>query len=64
MLAIPETAQLTLMDALTIFVVGGIAMALPMPGGTGTYHYLVPKALVLLCGMQSANVSVAFATLE
>lgn len=62
-LAFPETRHLSFMDGLTIFVIGGVAMALPMPGGTGTYHYLVPKGLVLLCGIASESKAIAFATI-
>ncbi len=35
MLAFPETAELGFFAALTIFVIGGIAMAIPLPGGAG-----------------------------
>ena len=62
-MAFPETKHLSFMDGLTIFVIGGIAMALPMPGGTGTYHFLVPQGLVLLCGIASESKAIAFATI-
>lgn len=48
MLAFPDTENLTLLAALTIFVIGGIAMAIPLPGGTGSYHVMVPAGLVFL----------------
>lgn len=48
MLAFPETASLGFFAALTIFVIGGIAMALPLPGGAGSFHILVPLGLVML----------------
>ncbi|ELR69940.1 integral membrane protein [Fulvivirga imtechensis AK7] len=48
MLAFPETENLGLFAALTIFVIGGIAMAVPLPGGAGSFHILVPLGLVLL----------------
>ena len=51
MLAFPETNQLGLFAALTIFVIGGIAMAIPLPGGAGSFHVLVPLGLVLLYSM-------------
>jgi uncharacterized membrane protein YbhN (UPF0104 family) len=50
-IAFPETAHLGLMATLTIFAIGGIAMAVPLPGGTGSYHVLVPGGLVLLYGL-------------
>ena len=48
MMAFPDTSSLTLLAALTIFVIGGIAMAVPLPGGAGSYHVLVPAGLVFL----------------
>ncbi|MEO1050351.1 MAG: lysylphosphatidylglycerol synthase transmembrane domain-containing protein [Bacteroidota bacterium] len=47
-LAFPETENLGLLATLTIFVIGGIAMAIPLPGGTGSYHVLVPLGLSYL----------------
>ncbi len=51
MLAFPETSVLGIFAALTIFVIGGIAMALPLPGGAGSFHILVPLGLVMLYGL-------------
>ena len=48
MLAFPETQHLGILAALTIFVIGGIAMAIPLPGGAGSFHILVPLGLVIL----------------
>jgi len=48
MLAFPETDHLGIFAALTIFVIGGIAMAVPLPGGAGSFHVLVPLGLILL----------------
>jgi len=59
MLAFPETAELGITAALTIFVIGGVAMAVPLPGGAGSFHILVPLGLVLLYGM-SQDKAVAF----
>ena len=59
MLAFPETAELGILAALTIFVIGGIAMAVPLPGGAGSFHILVPLGLVILYGM-SQDKAVAF----
>ncbi len=46
--AFPETNQLGWIAALSIFAIGGIAMAIPLPGGVGSYHVLVPLGLVVL----------------
>lgn len=62
-MAFDDTKGLSLFDCLTIFTVSSIAMAMPMPGGTGSYHFIVPKALVLLCGIQSNAGATAFATI-
>ncbi len=48
MLAFEQTAVLGLGAVLTIFAISAIAMALPLPGGTGSYHTLVPLGLVTL----------------
>lgn len=57
--AFPETNQLGLSAVLSLFAIGSIAMAVPLPGGTGSYHVLVPQGLVFLYGIPSAN-AVAF----
>lgn len=61
-LAYPETQVLGLDAALTIFVLGGIAMAIPLPGGTGSYHLLVSRGLFLLYGISKTD-AMAFATI-
>ena len=33
---------------LSLFAIGAIAMAAPLPGGAGSYHVLVPQGLVFL----------------
>lgn len=53
-IAFVETEHISVSDALTIFVVGGIAMALPMPGGAGAYHKMVSFALINLCAVAAA----------
>ncbi len=47
-LAFEETSQLGLSAVLSLFAIGSIAMAAPLPGGTGSYHALVPAGLVFL----------------
>lgn len=63
LLAFKETETLSFIDALSIFAVGGIALALPTPGGAGSYHTFVPLAMVHLCGLSSLSKGVAFATI-
>lgn len=45
--AFPETDNLGILATLTIFAIGGIAMAIPLPGGLGSYHVLIPLGLVM-----------------
>jgi uncharacterized membrane protein YbhN (UPF0104 family) len=45
LMAFPETHHLGFSAVMTLFAVGSIAMAAPLPGGTGSYHVLVPLAL-------------------
>lgn len=59
MLAFGETAQLGVRAVLTIFAIGAIAMAAPLPGGAGSYHLLLPVGLVSLYHMDRAD-AVAF----
>ncbi len=51
LLAFTETSTVGMLGTLTIFAIGGIAMAMPLPGGTGSYHVLVPAGLVTLYGI-------------
>lgn len=57
--AFPETSGLGFSAVMTLFAVGAIAMAVPLPGGAGSYHTLVPLALVSLYNMNKAD-AVAF----
>ncbi len=47
-LAFPQTESLGFKAVLSLFAIGSIAMAAPLPGGAGSYHVLVPKGLVFL----------------
>jgi glycosyltransferase 2 family protein len=46
--AFPSTALLDYGAVLSLFAIGSIAMAAPLPGGAGSYHLLVPQGLVFL----------------
>lgn len=59
MFAFEETAHLGISAVLTIFAIGAIAMAAPLPGGAGSYHLLLPMGLVSLYAMNRAD-AVAF----
>lgn len=58
-LAFPETQHLGVKAVLSLFAIGSIAMAAPLPGGTGSYHVLVPQGLIFLYDIPEAN-AVAF----
>lgn len=58
-LAFPETDHLGVKAVLSLFAIGSIAMAAPLPGGAGSYHILVPQGLVFLYNVPQAD-AVAF----
>jgi uncharacterized protein (TIRG00374 family) len=58
-LAFPQTQHLGIGAVLSLFAIGAIAMAAPLPGGTGSYHVLVPQGLVFLYDIPSAD-AIAF----
>lgn len=58
-LAFPETSGLGISAVLTLFAIGAIAMAAPLPGGAGSYHTLVPLGLVTLYNLPQAD-AIAF----
>jgi glycosyltransferase 2 family protein len=57
--AFDETSHLGFSATLTLFAIGTIAMAAPLPGGAGSYHVLLPAGLVLLYQVPQAY-AVAF----
>lgn len=58
-IAFPETEVLEFSAVLTLFAMGAIAMAVPLPGGAGSYHTIVPLGLVMLYGLPKGD-AVAF----
>jgi uncharacterized protein (TIRG00374 family) len=57
--AFPQTQNLGVNAVLSLFAIGSIAMAAPLPGGAGSYHVLVPKGLVFLYLIKQSD-AVAF----
>lgn len=47
-MAFDNTHELGFSAVMTLFALGAIAMAAPLPGGTGSYHTIVPLGLVML----------------
>lgn len=58
-MAFDETRDLGMSAVMTLFAIGSIAMAVPLPGGTGSYHTLVPLGLVMLYGLPESD-AIAF----
>lgn len=57
--AFPSTSELGFSAVLSLFAIGAIAMAAPLPGGAGSYHVLVPQGLVFLYQVPKSD-AVAF----
>ncbi|HTF19046.1 MAG TPA: lysylphosphatidylglycerol synthase transmembrane domain-containing protein [Chryseolinea sp.] len=57
--AFPSTSVLGFHAVLSLFAIGAIAMAVPLPGGAGSYHVLVPQGLFFLYSIPKAD-AVAF----
>lgn len=58
-MAFKETSVLGISAVLSLFAIGAIAMAAPLPGGAGSYHTIVPAGLVFLYAIPQ-NDAVAF----
>lgn len=58
-MAFRETSVLGMTAVLSMFAIGAIAMAAPLPGGAGSYHTLVPAGLVFLYAIPKSD-AVAF----
>lgn len=57
--AFPSTSELGFAAVLSLFAIGAIAMTVPLPGGTGSYHVLVPQGLIFLYHIPKSD-AVAF----
>lgn len=57
-----EVYQLGFLDALVLTVISAIGIAIPSPGGIGTYHYFVKQTLLVLFAVP-AVVGLAYATI-
>ncbi|MBS1977336.1 MAG: flippase-like domain-containing protein [Bacteroidetes bacterium] len=57
--AFDTTSHLGMNAVLTLFALGAIAMAAPLPGGAGSYHTIVPLGLVTLYHLDRTD-AVAF----
>lgn len=57
--AFPATSTLGVSAVMSLFAIGAIAMAVPTPGGAGSYHVMVPQGLVFLYAIPRTD-AVAF----
>lgn len=57
-----EIYQLDMLDALVITVISAIGIAIPSPGGLGTYHYFVKQSLLVLFTVPAVT-GIAYATI-
>lgn len=55
MQAFEQTNALGFEAVLMIFALGSISMAVPLPGGTGSYHTIVPLGLVAFYGLGKSD---------
>lgn len=56
-----EAYDLSLLDALVVTVISAIGIAIPSPGGIGTYHYFVKQTLLVLFAVPAVT-GLAYAT--
>ncbi|MDX1637366.1 MAG: lysylphosphatidylglycerol synthase transmembrane domain-containing protein [Balneolaceae bacterium] len=54
--------ELTFLDALVVTVISAIGIAIPSPGGLGTYHYFVKQTLLILFAVPAVT-GIAYATI-
>lgn len=61
MFDLQEVYNLDMLDALVITVISAIGIAIPSPGGIGTYHYFVKQSLLVLYAVPAVT-GIAYAT--
>lgn len=49
--AIESTSHISFWHSIFILVIGGLAMAAPVPGGIGAFHYIVSRGLAVVQGV-------------
>lgn len=60
--SLEATSHLDLGDALTVMSIGSLGIVAPVPGGIGTYHFIVKAILFELYGIPQASAA-SFATI-
>ena len=59
--AFPETSHLTFFDGVTVLGIGSLGIVVPVPGGIGSYHFVITEVLSQLYEIP-VKVAAAFAT--
>ncbi len=62
-MAFPQVASLTWVDAMFLMVVGGLGWIVPVQGGIGAYHFILSLALAYIYGLEQTT-GVIFATIS
>jgi uncharacterized protein (TIRG00374 family) len=60
--SLQATSHLDMGDALTVMSIGSLGIVAPVPGGIGTYHFIVKAVLFELYGIDQASAA-SFATI-
>jgi len=60
--SLEATSHLNFGDALTVMSIGSLGIVAPVPGGIGTYHFIVKAVLFELYGVDQASAA-SFATI-
>jgi len=60
--SLEATSHLNFIDALTVMSIGSLGIVAPVPGGIGTYHFIVKAILFELYGVHQASAA-SFATI-
>ncbi len=63
MMAIPDLSGLSPVDALFLAIVGSFGWLIPVPGGFGSYHYIVALAMLYVYGF-TFNDGMSFAVIS
>lgn len=63
MLALPELDALGIVDSLFLMIAGSVGWLVPVPGGFGSFHYIVSLALSVIYGIPFEQ-GIVFATLS
>ena len=61
--AVPDLASLGAVDAMFLMIAGSLGLLVPVPGGFGSFHFIVASALAAIYGLPFAS-GIVFATIS